>query len=514
MRWHVLPSESAAGSDEFGSGNKILPRRNFLEQMSAAVVASQLAVTVQPVSAATGIRKMDVREWYAPGHFGNSYEVMGEREMRDLLKEAVYWGFNRYGEWFDMIDCSDPFAERRLYNLGHALWDRKKANFLTAQALGLECDLIITPNHVFRDQCLPELIAVMTGRIFGQLICPSIPAARKTILADYENIFRDLRQSGVHLKSINLGPYDYGGCACDACKPYIVTFAKLSRDIHSIAERYHPGVEANFIGWWWEKEEHQLFADWADREAPGWVNSIYLHIPYREMDVGDVPLPRGCHRRAFIHIGYAQVSANDPQDKYGHLGPVIAAARLERTLHDLTAGNVDGYMTYSEGVHDDVNKAIIAGISSGKFHDADEALCMYAQRYFNASDTHVHTWARWLKNWDEPFQVNPTEAFQCLEKIPVASKTRSWRLRQWELKVELFKLNAMIGDGMEWTPERLYAVEKFWEVQEKIFRQIWGLGPLRHVFARKYTPLPWYASWEAFMNKQKPDGRDVMGREY
>ena len=37
---------------------------------------------------------LTVREFYAPAHFSNSYEVMGELEMRDLLNEAVYWGFN------------------------------------------------------------------------------------------------------------------------------------------------------------------------------------------------------------------------------------------------------------------------------------------------------------------------------------------------------------------------------------------------------------------------------------
>jgi hypothetical protein len=45
------------------------------------------------------INTIVVHELYAPKHFGNSYEVMGELEMRDLLTEAVYWGFNRYGDW-------------------------------------------------------------------------------------------------------------------------------------------------------------------------------------------------------------------------------------------------------------------------------------------------------------------------------------------------------------------------------------------------------------------------------
>ncbi|NMC19619.1 MAG: hypothetical protein GYA33_04295, partial [Thermogutta sp.] len=184
-----------------------------------------------------------VRALYAPAHFGNSYEVMGPNEMRRLLTEAGEWGFNRYGDWFDMEDCSDPFAQKNLYQLAHAMWDRKKANYQTAQSLGLACDLIITPNHVYVDQCREDLAAVQGGRIFGQLICPSKPEARRIILADYENLFRDLAAAGVRLSAVAAAPYDFGGCGCERCKPWILTFAELTREIHALAERYHPGVE-------------------------------------------------------------------------------------------------------------------------------------------------------------------------------------------------------------------------------------------------------------------------------
>ena len=79
-----------------------------------------------------------VRELYAVGHFGNSYEVMGEYEMRRYLAEAKRWGFNRYADWFDMEDCSDPFAEKGLVLLSHAMWERKKQNFRFCAGSGPE----------------------------------------------------------------------------------------------------------------------------------------------------------------------------------------------------------------------------------------------------------------------------------------------------------------------------------------------------------------------------------------
>ena len=283
--------------------------------------------TPEPQGSPSSPPPFAVRELYAVGHFGNSYEVMGEHEMRQYLAEAKHWGFNRYADWFDMEDCSDPFAEKRLVLLSHAMWERKKQNFRSAQAFGFDCDLVITPNHVYVDQCRPELLAQKNAKLFGHLICPSKPAARAIILQNYQNLFADLAKAGVRLKAINSCPYDFGGCACEKCRPWILTYAKLVREIHAIAERYHPGVENHMIGWWWTDEEHRLLTDWTDREAPGWIKSNSLHIPYSSTTVAGVRLPKDCQRWAFVHIGYG-----DQRDQADKLVSYAQFRRCEKRL--------------------------------------------------------------------------------------------------------------------------------------------------------------------------------------
>ena len=431
---------------------------------------------------------------YAPGHFGNSYEVMGEGEMRACLEEASHWGFNGYADWFDTVDCSDPFASPHC-NLGTALWDRKKAHFQTAQALKLPCYLLITPNHVYLDQCRPDLEATKTNRIFGQLICPSKPEARAIILKNYENLFADLAKAGVKLRGLSAGPYDYGGCACEACQPWILTFAALCREVHALAERRHPGLEMHFIGWWWSEEEHRLFAEWADREAPGWAKSIALHIPYGKVDVSKAPLPKGCERHAFVHIGYAEAAS--PRDMYGHLGPVIAAERLEHTVAALAKHGCTGVVAYSEGVYEDVNKALLGGLASGRFRSADAVLEAYAMRYFESGDRTAPRWAAWLRAWGQPYAVDVKAAIAELRKLYGTNPAPSWRLAQWEAKARLMQCHAAIGNGAEWPEERLAAVEAFWREQEQMHREIYGLGPLRHILNRRFSPFPWYKGWAA-----------------
>ncbi|WP_347244338.1 hypothetical protein [Thermogutta sp.] len=440
-----------------------------------------------------------VRTLYAPGHFGNSYEVMGENEMQEILQEALFWGFNRYADWFDMEDCADPFSGKRVYQLGHVLWARKKAHFLSAQRLGLACDLVITPNHVYVDQCRADWLATTNDKIFGQLLCPSIPEARAAILRNYENLFADLAASGVRVSALVAAPYDFGGCACDRCRPWILTFAKLCREIYEIGRKYHPKLAMEIIGWWWQPEEHQLFATWCDEHYPGWVSQMYLHIPYGQTDVASLPLPQGCARSAFVHIGYADQAA--PRDVYGHLGPVIAPTRLEKTVHDLARHGCHGVMAYSEGVFDDVNKAILAGLASGRYSSTDEVLRAYAVRCLCATDANTAEWVAWLKLWGRPFEVDAAAAEKDLEKMLPVDRPGNWRVVQWRYKCKLMKDHQEVMRENEWSAERIAAAEHFFAAQEELQRKVWGLGPLRHIFARPFTPLPWYGSWADYQKK-------------
>jgi hypothetical protein len=433
-------------------------------------------------------------ELYAVGHFGNWYEVAGVNEMRRMLAEAKHWGYNRYADWFDAIDCVDLFSGDPQYSLANALWDLKRVHFRTAQSLGLATDLVMTPNHVYRDQLKPEWLAKKGARIQGQLICPHRPGAREAILNNHKNLFADLAREGVDLTAINAAPYDYGGCACDDCKPWIITFAELMLEIHKIARTYHPKVELHFIGWWWTAEEHKLFAEWMDLHAPGLAASMALHIPYDKTGVAEeaaVPLPKGCRKHAFVHIGYPDRS--QPPDVYAKTGPVAAPKRLEETVRNLRAQSVVGVMAYSEGIYDDVNKALLGGLFAGRNANSREVLVAYARRYFGADDVRAQQWADWLATWGTPYAVNAAAARKAFDSL--SGDRLDWRRRQWELKADMFAANQAIGTGDDWTPERLARVREFWAAEEKLQREVYGVGPLRHILNRRFIGVPWYRNW-------------------
>lgn len=435
-----------------------------------------------------------IREAYCPAHFGNSYEAMWPREMAAYLAEMRSWGFNRFGDWMTATDVCNPYASDAFWSLPMEQLARKKAAFRAAQALGMELDLILTANHVYLDQLRPDLEATKTKKIFGQLLCPSKPEARAIILANADRQFRDLAESGIRLSSFTAFAYDFGGCACEQCAPWILTYARLNREIHQIARRYFPEIEPWFCAWWWTPEEHALMNDWAATEAPGWLKAIVFHIPYGQTCYAEVPVPAGCRRLAFVHIGYGDVPGNN--DIYTKYGATVAARRLPETLRAMGAAGTEGFQAYSEGQFDDVNKALLAGLASGTLPDAESVLHAYAERYFDASDQDAARWAAWLAAWGDRTAVNLEEAEREFASLAAGARP-GWRLEQLRSKLTLEKLDRALSAEGEWDERRLALADAFWAERERLQRDVYRLGPVRHIFAVTFRPPVWYESWRA-----------------
>ncbi len=439
-------------------------------------------------------RVFPFRECYCPAHFGNSYEAMWPGEMADYLAEMKHWGFNRYADWITTTDICDPYTSDAYWDLAMEQLDRKKRAFRAAQRLGFDLNLIVTLNHVYLDQLRPERAAKKDSRIFGQLVCPSHPDVRQLILNNFERWFADFAAEGIRLDAFTAFAYDYGGCACERCRPWILTFAQLLKEVHSIAEKHHPGIEPWVCSWWWTPEEHALFNQWTADEAPGWLKAMTLHIEYGRTRFKDVAVPVGCRKLAFVHIGYSDNAA--VRDIYTKWGAVVAPHRLPRTLDDIAAQDAQGFQAYSEGVFDDVNKALLAGLGSGRFADAGEVLRAYARRYFGAASDRASQWAHWMALWGDRTQASLPEAGRELERL-ADDAPAMWRLEHWRSKVKLETLDREIGEPGEngWTDAKLRLVDGFWAEQERLQRQVYKLGPVRHVFARRFSPPRWYDSW-------------------
>jgi hypothetical protein len=444
-----------------------------------------------------------VRELYCPSHFGNTYEVALNHEMREILAEGKFWGFNRFSDWFDTIDLYNVYKKKHhLFNMPEAMWARKFSNFEIASDLGYQLGLVITPNHVFSDQVTAANEAVRNDHIFGQLVCPSKPGGTELILENYRNLFADFAKRNLGLQSISACPYDYGGCVCETCKPWIVTFGKLVKQIVEMARGFFGRVDADLLGWWWSDEDHRDFTAWADREASGFFNSMAYYLPYGVTDYAPRPVPEKCSPRAFVHICYSGYAENG-NDSYGHFGPTIAPDRLEKTYRYLVANNTQGFLAYSEGAFDEINKAVLGGLSSGQYETAGQVLEAYAQKYLGGD---APGWAAWIALMAHPEENDLVAAGPEFDRL--SQKARSgWRLQQLHERLNMFQADKAVRAQPEWNGAKMEAAKSFWEAKERLFRQVWRFGLLRHIFRFEHSAPDWSTEYFQLKGKKIEDNR-------
>ena len=153
---------------------------------------------------------------------------------------------------------------------------------------------------------------------------------------------------------------------------------------------------------------------------------------------------------------------------------------------------------------DDCNKILLAGLGSGQYPNADAALRAYAQRYFGATDDRAADWSQWLAQWGNRTKAPLPGAADALARLADGAKP-AWRLEQWRSKVELETLDRAIGLPKQWTSENLALAEQFFAAQERLYRDVYRLGPVRHVLNPRFMPPAWYDSWsKAHQQTAKP----------
>ena len=184
---------------------------------------------------------------------------------------------------------------------------------------------------------------------------------------------------------------------------------------------------------------------------------------------------------------------------------------MSETLRELRQLGFEGFQAYSEGVFDDCNKMLLAGLGSGQFESADAALRAYARRYFAAPPEHAADWARWLAPWGDGKKVPLPAAAEELARLS-AGVPPTWRVAHWRSRVELETLDRAIGNPKEWTPEKLALADQYLAAQEQLYREVYRLGPVRHVLNPRFTPPTWFEAWNK-ANKQASGTKQALPQQ-
>ena len=310
--------------------------------------------TFQPSSwRGTSAPHGSMRGMYFASHFHNWYHQASEPEIARYMEDLALWGVNAIMAVFPMInlqDWNDPQAEPAMAMV------RKYAK--TSRELGLQFvtginnTMFIGAPKEIRATRLPDPTHRRGNS--GHPICPSNPDGHAYLMENTQKLYEKL--SDVGLDIVCLWPYDEGGCACEKCQPWGSNgFLKLSRDQTLLGRKYFPNLKTILSTWMFDTPPEGEWQGLCDALAKGndWVNYIladsHEDFPRYPLDVG-VP-----GKLPLLNFPEISMWGNNP---WGGFGASPLPARFQR-LWDQVKHVVEGGFPYSEGIYEDMNKAVV-----------------------------------------------------------------------------------------------------------------------------------------------------------
>ncbi len=307
----------------------------------------------------TSVPKRPVRGIYFASHFFNFYHAAPVAAVQRYVEELALWGCNTLAVWFDMHHfngMADPAAKDMVQRLRMILQ--------AANTVGITGALTTLANEGYNDS--PEAIRAdwtaghdgytsPPGGHYHREICPRKPGGLDYIIKtrrEMLNAFADL-----NIEYVWMWPYDQGGCTCSECTPWGANgllacakpYAKLVREII-------PKAKVILSTWYFDhfiKGEWEAFAKAVGKDKPEYADLLMVddygdHFPQYPLEHG---VPGGLPMVTFPEISMYNMW---PWGGYG-------ANPLPRHLQhiwDVCGKHVAGGFPYSEGIFEDLNKAV------------------------------------------------------------------------------------------------------------------------------------------------------------
>jgi hypothetical protein len=216
----------------------------------------------------------------------------------------------------------------------------------------------------------------------------------------------------------------------------------------SILHEYHPNAEVWVSNQGFEADENDWFFDYLRRVQPKWLTGV-VYGPWTKIALAEERerTPKQYRIRHYADIGHC-VRCQYPVPQWDRafaltLGrePINPRPRGTATIHNRLAPYTDGFVTYSEGVNDDVNKFVWNALGWDASQSVDDILEEYARVFMGEK------WSAYLsqglfdleENWRGPLAQN-SGVEQTLNRWTVAESKGPAELRSnWRFQEGLFR---------------------------------------------------------------------------
>lgn len=303
-----------------------------------------------------------IRGAYFATHFHNFHHAAPLAEVERYLEDIALWGINVLTVFFDIhpyrgINDSDA----------RVMIARLKSLLNTARKIELSTGLVFIGNDAYANSP-EEMRADYTDGHDGYFqapfchyhteLCPNKPGARELILKWVEErleAFADIAPDYLWL-----WPYDQGGCTCSQCAPWGANgFLSIAEPTARLYRRYVPHGKVVLSTWFFDRFIHGEWSGLDDafrKKKPDWVDYI-LADDYGDK-FPDYPLQHGVPGGLPL-VSFPEISMYGYEGLWGGVGANPLPHHFQK-IRDVSGKHLAGGFPYSEGIYEDINKAIIA----------------------------------------------------------------------------------------------------------------------------------------------------------
>ena len=265
----------------------------------------------------------------------------------------------------------------------------------------------------------------------GFNICPEKPGAMEFLLARQRRNLEKMKKDGLDIRFLTHFPYDEGGCGCDKCDPWGCNgYVRLCEAFSKLNREAFP--DAKIVMSTWLFQEKEFAGLWEYLRTHDWVD--YLEIDDFGTDYPQYPLDHPIPNGHTKIITFPEISMWG-RIPWGGFGAVASPKMLERIFRKGEKA-VEGFRYYSEGIFEDINKAVVTGLYIDPSTTPDDILARYAAYHFPgvSPDDFVRLVGLFEKN-HRPYMMEQasTDAAKTLalkmDRDILPSMKNSWRWR-------------------------------------------------------------------------------------
>jgi hypothetical protein len=322
----------------------------------------------------TSVPEKPVRGIYFATHFHNFYHDAPVEVVERYIEDIALWGYNGLTVWLDLhhyTGIRDPEIVKMLERLHQLL--------RMAKGLGMDIGTGTMANEGYATTPV-ELRATATGRShYGVEICPSTKAGEELILAICRERWEAFADLGLDM--IWIWPYDQGGCGCPRCSPWGSNgMVRMGEKIARLTMSMFPKAKIVYSTWLFDYGHDQgewvgltkAFSSW-----PDWVHYLmadshekFPRYPLEHGVPGNLPM-----------LNFPEISMWEAWP-WGAYGATPLPERFQE-LWNPVADKVAGGFPYSEGIYEDINKAVYAQFYWDRRKPASETLKEYVSFEFS-----------------------------------------------------------------------------------------------------------------------------------